>query len=198
MFGKLIRGAAKVVSSVAKVGNVPVVGTVLKAVPGVGAALGAASLATTGYQMLTGGGGGGGGLPALPQGFANVPALPGGGAPPIVGSRSILRDDPNVVEALKPFAIAQRNLKTYYRAGLKGYVIRYDSNGDPYGIPKYLAVKFLGYKTAKKPPISVGDWEAIKRADRTVKNVRKMMTTMTRVDKGIKGGKVTVKSKGGK
>jgi len=195
-FGKLLKGIGSVVKTASRVGNVPIVGNVLKAVPGVGTALSLAGAATGAYQLL-GGGGGGGGLPAIPSGFAggNLPALPGGGAPPIVGSRSILRDDPNVVEALKPWAIATRNLKQYYRAPLKGYVIRRDSAGDPYAIPKFLATKYLGYKSAKKPPISVGDWEAVKRADRTIKSVRKIMTTMTRVDAGISGGKVKVKSK---
>lgn len=194
-FGKLLKGVGKAVSAVSKVGNVPIVGNVLKAVPGVGTALSLAGAATAGYQLLSGGGGGGGGgLPAIPGNA--YPALPGGGvAPPIVGSRSILRDDPNVVDALKPWAIATRNLRTAYRSPVKGYVVLRDSAGDPYAIPKFLATKYLGYKSAKKPPISVGDWEAVKRADRTVKKVRKIMTTMTRVDAAIGSGKVKVKSK---
>jgi len=192
-FGKLLKGVGKLAKSVNKVGNIPIVGNVLKAVPGVGTALSLAGAATGAYQLL-GGGGGGGGLPALPQGFTGgVPALPGGGAPPIVGDRSVFRDDPNIVAALQPFAISMRNLKQYYRAPIKGYVIRRDSAGDPYAIPKHLAKKFLGYKSAKKPPISVGEWEAVKRADRTIKKMKKITTTMTYVDKNIKGGKVAVR-----
>jgi len=191
-FGKLLRGVSKAVKSAAKVGNVPIVGNVLKAVPGVGTALSLAGAASGAMSLF--GGGGGGGLPALPQGFSGgVPALPGGGAPAIVGDRSIFRDDPNIVAALQPFAISARNLKQYYRAPIKGYVIRRDQNGDPYGIPKHLAKKFLGYKSAKKPPISVGEWEAVKRADRTIKKVKKITATMTRVDKNIKGGKVVAR-----
>lgn len=198
-FGRMVRKSTNVVKGGLKatsaLSKIPVVGNALKAVPFVGTALSVGSMISDIAGM---GGGGGGRMPAMPQGFqGGFPALPGSaGAPPMVGDRSIFRDDPNVVEALKPWAIAQRNLRQYYRAPIKGYVIRRDSNGDPYAIPKHLAVKFLGYKTHKKPPISVGDWEAVKRADRTVKKVRKVMTTMTRVDKAVgKGGKIKVKGK---
>jgi len=191
-FGRMVRKSTNVVKSGLKATNVinkiPIVGKALKAVPFLGTALSVADIAGD----MMGGGGGGGGMPAMPQGA--MPMLPGtAGSSPIVGSRSIFRDDPNVVEALKPWAIAQRNLRQYYRSPIKGYVIRRDSNGDPYAIPKHLAKKYLGYKQHKKPPISVGDWEAVKRADRTVKKVRKIMTTMTRVDKAVgKGGKVKI------
>lgn len=194
LFGRLVRGATSVVKTGLKaastVSNIPGVGAVLKAVPIVGTGLAAANAASSLLGAVSGGNRSPG-LPALPS---NLPALPGtAGSPSVVGDRSIFRDDPNVVEALKPFAIAQRNLRQYYRAPIKGYVIRRDSAGDPYAIPKYLAVKYLGYKRHKKPPISVGDWEAVKRADKTVKKVRKIMTTMARVDKAVgKGGKVKI------
>lgn len=199
-FGRMVRKSTNLVKQGVKVtgavGKIPIVGNVLKAVPFVGTAMGAASLASDLMGGFGGGGGGGGGnMPALPQGFSGgMPALPGSPASsPIVGSRSIFRDDPNVVEALKPWAIAQRNLRQYYRSPIKGYVIRRDSAGDPYAIPKHLAIRYLGYKKHKKPPISIGDWEAVKRADRTVKKVRKIMTTMARVDKAVgKGGKVKI------
>jgi len=196
LFGRIVRGATSVVKTGLKatnaVSNIPIVGNVLKAVPVVGTVLGAAGAVSSVVNAVSGGGRASvGQLPAMP---GNLPALPGtAGAPDIVGSRSVFRDDPNVVEALKPFAIATRNLWTYYRAPIKGYVIRRDSAGDAYAIPKYLAKKYLGYKQHKKPPISVGDWEAVKRADRTVKKVRKIMTTMARVDKAVgKGGKVKI------
>jgi len=163
----------------------------LKAVPVVGTVIGGAQLANVAFDMI--GSSRSPGLPALP---GNFPALPGTGAPPQVGDRGTFQNDPNIAKALEGFAISKANLKTYYRAGVKGYVVMKDRNGDAYGIPKYLAVRFLGYKSAKKPPISVGDWEAVKRADRTVKKVRKVMTTMTRVDKAVgKGGKIKVKGK---
>lgn len=138
-------------------------------------------------------------LPALPA-AGGLPALPGAGAPSIVGDRGWFQNDPNIVAALQPFAISKTNLRVGYRSPIKGYVIRYDSAGDPYAIPKSLARAYLGWKPSKKPPISVGDWEAVKRADRTVKKVRKIMTTMTRVDKAVgKGGKIKIagRKKGG-
>lgn len=194
-FGKLLKGVGKAVKAAGKVGNIPIVGNVLKAVPGVGTALSLAGAASGAYQLL-GGGGGGGGMPAMPQSFGSFPALPGSAsAPAVVGSRGIFQNDPNIAKALEPWAISKTNLRTGYRSPVKGYVIVRDVNGDPYALPKFLAKKYAGYKESKKPPISVGDWEAVKRADRTIKSVRKMMTTMTRVDKAVSNGKVKVKGK---
>lgn len=172
-----------------------------KLLPGVALAASAVDIGSSVFGG--GGGGGGGGLPALPSpsgmasfGSSRAVALPGSaGSSSLPGMRSIFRDDPNIIKALQPWAIPQYKLKTYHRAPLKGFVIRYDEKGDPYAIPKFLAVKYLGYKSAKKPPISVGDWEAVKKADRVTKKVKKMMTTMTRVDKAVRNGKVAVKGK---
>lgn len=191
-FGKLLRGVSKIGRSIAKVGNIPVIGNVAKAVPGLGTVLSVAGAGYTAYDLLKGNGGGG--MPALPQG--SFPALPGTpGAPAVVGQRGVFQNDPNIAAALEPWAISRANLKTSYRSPVKGYVIVYDKNGDPYALPKFLAKKFAGYKESKKPPISVGDWEAVKRADRTIKSVRKIMTTMVRVDKAVSNGKVKVKAK---
>jgi len=204
-FSRMVRKGTNVVKTGLKatssISKVPFLGNALKAVPFVGTALSVANMASDvmGGFGGGGGGGGGGGMPALPTvarySSGGMPALPGSaGSNPVVGQRGIFRNDPNVVEALKPFAISMHNLRTCYRSPQKGFVIRRDQNGDPFAIPKAMAVKYLGYKTHKKPPISVGDWEAVKRADRTVKKVRKVMTTMTRVDKAVgKGGKVKVK-----
>lgn len=194
-FGKLLKGVSKVVRTVSKVSNIPVVGNVIKAVPGVGTAVSLIGAGVGAYNLLGGGGGGGGGgMPALPSG--GFPALPGtAGSSPVVGNRGWLQNDPNIAAALEPWAISRANLKTAYRSPIKGYVVVYDKNGDPYALPKFLAKKYAGYKESKKPPISVGDWEAVKRADRTIKSVRKIMTTMTRVDKAVSNGKVKVKAK---
>jgi hypothetical protein len=203
-FGRMVRKSTNVIKTGAKlassVSKIPVLGKVLGAVPFVGSALSIAGMASDVMGGFGGGGGNSGAMPPMPmasmQGSygGGMPALPGSaGSNSIVGNRSIFRNDPNVVEALKPWAISAYNLRQYYRAPMKGYVIRRDQNGDPFAIPKHLAVKYLGYKNHKKPPISVGDWEAVKRADRTVKKVRKVMTTMTRVDKAVgKGGKIKV------
>lgn len=135
------------------------------------------------------------GMPPMPTGA--LPALPGAGAPAIVGDRGWFQNDPNIVAALQPFAISKTNLKQCYRSPIKGYVIRYDSAGDPYAIPKSMARAYLGWKPAKKPPLSVGDWQAIQRADRATKKVRRIMTTITRVDKAVSGGKVRIGRKKG-
>lgn len=202
MFGKLIRSASKAVGTVVKaastVSKVPVLGQALKVVPGVGTALTLANVGMTGYNMLKGGSSGNtgfaGGMPALP---GNMPALPGQGAPPIVGDRSILRDDPNIAEAIKPFAIAERNLRTAYRSPIKGYVVVRDSVGDPLAVPKWIAKAYFGWKPSRKPPISVGEWNAIKTADRASKKVKKAVATISRVESNIKNGKVVVKKRKG-
>lgn len=194
---KLARSVASPVLSTARaINRVPVVGTALKAVPGVGTALTIAGGAAALSSAFSGGGGSS--LPALPMSAAGgLPALPGtAGANPIVGDRGIFQNDPNIVAALQPFAISKTNLRQYYRSPIKGFVIRYDSAGDPYAIPKTLARKYLGWKPSKKPPISVGEFQALKRADRTAKKVKKILAMTTRVDRNVgKGGKVVVRKK---
>jgi len=190
---KLGRGLAKVAAPVAAAGRVASRVPGARAIPVVGTGIAALSAIDMGSRALSAlSGGGSSGLPALPSG-GGLPALPGTAmADPRVGMRSIFRDDPNIVAALQPFAIPARELRTYHRAPIKGFVIRYDSAGDPYAIPKTLARKYLGWKPSKKPPISVGEWESIKRADRASKKVKKAMTPVARVDKNIRGGKVVV------
>jgi len=204
--------ALKTVGRVAsKVTNSPL-GKVAGMVPGLGTVMGAASLAATAYGGYKAMSGGGTSLPALPSNGPAVnlgggtrspglPALPSSmGGSPIVGKRSVFRDDPNIAEALKGFAISQRFLRQSYRSPMKGYVVVRDAVGDPYALPKSMAIKFAGYRPAKKPPISVGEMQALKKADRTVKKVRKIMATVARVDKAVgKGGRVKLfKKKGGK
>lgn len=176
---KLLRGGTAATRAVA---NTPIVKQVAKALP-----YGATAYAL-GDSIFNRGGGT---LPALP-GLPGLPTAPG------MGDRSIFRDDPNVVEALKPYAISAHNLKTYYRAP-KGFVIVHDVNGDPYGLPKKVAQWAGLWRPAHKPPISVGDYQSLKRADRTAKKVKRIMTMVSRVDKNIgKGGKVKLSKKGGK
>lgn len=192
MIGALARLAGKGLSTLARggvtatraVANTPIVKSVAKQT-GLGAL-------AYGVGNAVFGGGGSGGLPALPA-AGGFPALPGMGAPGIVGDRGIFQNDPNIVAALQPFAISKANLRMSYRSPIKGYVIRYDSKGDPYAIPKSLARAYLGWKPAKKPPLSVGEWNSIKNADRATKKVRKIMTTVARVDKAVSGGKVKIR-----
>lgn len=169
--GKLARSAAKGVNAVS---HVPILGSALKAVPFVGTALSAASLASDAYSMF--GGSSSSNAPALAaRTSGGLPPLPGtAGAAPIVGKRGVFRNDANVPDALKSFVISKPDLRQYYRSPMKGYVIRHDAAGDAYALPKKLAIAYMGYKPKKKPPISVGEYESLKRAHRTVKKVRKI------------------------
>lgn len=114
------------------------------------------------------------GIPKLPGMLSTLGGPITGGIPPgagTMGQRSIFRDDPNVIEALKPYAISMHNLRTYYRAP-KGFIIAHDAQGDPFGIPKAMAKIYLGWKPAKKPPISVRDWQAFQRSKRVLKKLQ--------------------------
>lgn len=184
------RGAVSPVLSGARALNkIPGAGVALKAVPVVGNALalaGAASAVSSAF-------GGSKSLPALPGG--GLPALPGtsAGALATMGSRGIFRNDANVADWVKPFAISKGDLRVQYRAP-KGFVVLHDSVGDPYAVPKQVA-RMLGWKPASKPPISVGDWNAVKKADRTVKKMKKIFAVTTRVDKQVTRGKVAIHRK---
>jgi hypothetical protein len=194
-FSGIRKVAGAAMGAARAVNKIPVVGTALKAVPGVGTALtvaGAAASLSSGF----GRGGGGSALPTLPGGFTGLP-IPGMGAPGTMGQRGWLSNDPNVIEAIKPWAISKGNLRTYYRAP-KGFVIVYDQVGDPYALPRKMAQMLRLWKAAPKPPISVGDFQALKRADRTAKKVKKILSMTTRVDKNVgKGGRVLIKKKKG-
>lgn len=161
----------------------------------VGKVLTGGAIALSAYDLLKGNSGGGPNLDLAGGQKYGLPPIPGTGGFPgkaQAGDRSIFRDDPNIVAALQPWAIPARGLRASYRAP-KGFVVRYDSAGDPYGIPKSLARAYLGWRPSKKPPISVGEWQAVKKADRTIKKMRKITSTMTTVDRGIRGGKVVVR-----
>lgn len=88
-----------------------------------------------------------------------------------MGKRSIFRDDPNIADQLKPYAIDNRFLKQYYRAP-KGFVVLKDQVGDAYAIPKALAKMYGMWKPAAKPPISVRDWHHLQGANRVVKKLK--------------------------
>lgn len=183
-FGKKLLGAAGSLS------KIPVLGNAVKAIPVVGTV---ASVASIGSDLLSARsrGGGGGGMPALPM--PGGMGMPGVNAPAPVGmgQRSIFRDDPNVIEALKQYAISERYLRPYYRAP-RGAVIVYDQVGKPYGLPRDIAKKAGLWKPAKKPPISVRDWQSIQRADRTITKMKKVFARTARVEHNVKGGKVRV------
>lgn len=188
MFGKLKRFAKKALKN-------PLVKNALKSVPVVGTAYAAYDTVSSVSSLLGGGGSGRSSLPALPSGMpsmraAPAMALPLPGTVPGMGRRSIFRDDPNVPANIEQFAIPQRELRVYYRAP-KGFVVLRDPNGQAFGVPKAVARNF-GWRPARKPPISVGDWRAVQRADRTVKKMKKIFRQTTAVDRNVSGGKVVV------
>ena len=122
-----------------------------------------AAVLTAGSSLL--GGGGGSGLPPMP-------GMPGGfAAPATMGDRSIFRNDPNTIAAIKPYAIAKANLGQFYRAP-KGFVVVPDEKGDPMGVPKFIAKMYFGWKPAKKPLLSIRDTNAIRHAGRAIKKLQ--------------------------
>lgn len=179
-------------SSLAKIGSAVlksplggVVKSATKAIPGVGLAVAGYEIASAGMDLLGGGGSGSSSsAPMLPMqnmpmpsmgrgGGAGVPMIPAGGASVGMGNRSIFRNDPNVIAALKPYAIPMRDLRAYYRAP-KGFVIVHDQAGDPFGLPKQLARAYGLWKPSAKPPISATDWKAFKRAASVSKKLNKI------------------------
>lgn len=159
LFGSIARGIGGAVMTVAR-------SPIAKAIPVVGTGLSVLGAASSVYSML----GSGGASPGqLPTGMPGMPALP---SAPGMGDRSVFRNDPNLPEMLKPYAISKANLRQYYRAP-KGFVIRHDEKGDAYGIPKKLARAYLGWKPAKKPLLSIRDTNAIRHAGAAIKKLQK-------------------------
>lgn len=188
MFGSLLKGVKAIGGGLASVGRAANKIPGVSAIPVVGNVLGMAGGLATVSSMI-GGGGSSAGMPALPN-LQGGPVMPGGLVPGM-GERGWFSNDPNIPDFLKPFAISKGNLKQYYK-GPKGTVIVHDSVGDPYALDRRLAIRFKLWKPAHKPPISVGDWQSVKRADRTVKKMRKIFRMTTRVDSKVTGGKVVV------
>lgn len=102
-----------------------------------------------------------------------MPALP-----PLAGNRSIFRNDPNSTKQVEAVAIAKGDLVVSYRRprghAYKNFVVVRDDNGDPMAVPKTVARANFGWKPNKKPPISVGQWSAVKKASRVVKTLKKI------------------------
>jgi len=160
-FTSAIKGISKVAAPVAKVASL---------VPGLNTVAAVGSLAATGYsayKALSGGSGSTAGLPALP-------ALPGGMAmasPIAPGSRSIFRNDPNLPDQLKGYAIPKAALRPFYRAP-RGFIVLHDEVGDPYGMPRSIARQLGLWKPAKKPLLSIRDTNAIRHAGRAIKKLQ--------------------------
>lgn len=93
-----------------------------------------------------------------------LPRGPGGGLQlPFSGA------DP--MAALKQFSLDDQFLKISYRAP-KGYVVLRDASGRPFPVLKKAAQYYGLWKPAKKPPISVGDWQAFLKAGKVMKKLK--------------------------
>jgi len=157
--------------------DVPVVGKGLKALPGVGNVLSAVDLGMNAYQLLSPENSTQNGMPSLQTGgMGGLPQLPGmtgmsvqGGVPNekymTIGER------PAMIPPTSPL------LRTYHRAP-KGYTIVHALvNGQvvAYALRDDVA-KAQGHhkRHHHKPPISVGQWHALKKAHTTVKKIERV------------------------
>jgi len=179
------------------------IGKAARAIPFVGTAALAYDAYSVGKKLL--------GKPKAPAGLPALSGLPSLGVPMTTGGTSgpgllprgpsgklqLPWNDPSTPAALKNFALDDSYLRVYYRAP-HGYVVVRDANGKPYPMMKWAARRFGLWTPGKKPPISVGEHQAIKRADRAVKKVRRIMTQVSRVDKNVNHGKVRIFKKRGK
>lgn len=177
---------SKVSRLVGKASRIPGVKQVARAVPFVGTAL----AAYEGIQLvndITGGAAGkalgfGGSAPSTPAGLPLV--TPGSTEIPMGstsgpgllprgpgGALQWWWNDPNIPEYLKKFAIDDGYLKVAVRAP-KGYVVLRDKEGRPFGVNKEIAKAFKIWRPKKRPPISVTDWQALKKAHSTVTKLK--------------------------
>ncbi len=81
---------------------------------------------------------------------------------------------PQQAEFLKQFQLPQSAIRLVPRAPA-GYVILYDAAGQPFAILKQIARAFKLWRPKQKPPISVRDWNALKRGARTVNKMKKVV-----------------------
>jgi len=92
----------------------------------------------------------------------------------------IFQNDPNIIKALQGFAISKANLRQYFRAP-PGFVIRHDENGDPFGIPKVIAKKWLGYKEQPKPLFTGAEVRKVAQVNALVKRYKKFGNRLRRI-----------------
>lgn len=200
----LFGGLAKLVKPLAKVASNPLLSKVGGMIPGVGTVIGAVGTAATVYGAVNSMRGGSssapsGGLPPLPapgttSGPGVLPRGPG-------GALQMPWNDPNA-GAAKPWALDDAYLKPMFRAP-KGYVVMWDGGrrgvGRPFPVLKSAAMKLhyadgsKVYHHHAKPPISVGDYHALKRAHKTIKKVHKIHGLISYVNNNTtEAGKVKV------
>lgn len=175
--------------SVKSVSKVPVLGKAVRAVPFVGGALALADAADD-FQKLIGGGSKST-PPVLPANIGFGSTVPGIARMSTIqrsstgrtgisskfsgpgGRFQIPGTGPTIPDFAKQFALDDSFLKTYFRAP-KGYVVVKDGNGRPFPLLKTVARQLGLWKAAKKPPISVRDWESLKRGNKAVNKIKRV------------------------
>lgn len=171
----VVKGVGKIWSKVKK--PVPKVKVSAATAAGLGVGAGAGALVPVSGAVRTG-------LPAIPLGPAAAGAAgammatsPGGLPVPWWkgpgGKLQMPWSDPRIPQYLKQFALDDAYLRTYYRAP-KGYVVLRDEQGRPFAVNKAIARQFGLWRPKRKPPISVSDWQAFKKAQRVEKKLRKV------------------------
>jgi hypothetical protein len=175
-----VTGIVKGVKSIAKA--VKKSKPVVKVAASTAASMGLVKVASSSpVSMPSYSGGSSGGLPALqlaaPQTKAIQQSSPGGLAVPWWkgpgGKLQAPWSDPRIPEYLKQFALDDAYLQTYYRAP-RGYVVVRDASGRPFAVNKAIARSFGIWRPKKKPPISVSDWQAYKKAERVEKKLKRI------------------------
>lgn len=101
---------------------------------------------------------------------------PGAGAPfPTYPTRGpVAAQAPQTAEFLKQFQLPSSSIRLVPRAPA-GYVVLYDASGQPFAILKQIARAFKLWRPKQKPPISVRDWNALKRGARTVNKMKRVV-----------------------
>lgn len=198
MLGGILAGiAAKALPSIVKG-----VGKVIKAVTSKPVIkMSAAAAAGAGIAKVTSGGSSmnlpvmsGGSLPPIAAAAATpAPTKPGGlpiGWKGPGGKLQAPWSDPRIPEYLKQFALDDAYLTPVYRAP-RGYVVIKDAKGRPFAVNKAMAKAFGLWKPKRKPPISVSDWQAFKKAERVEKKLKKIAGPALRKRGYRAGGRTT-------
>jgi len=99
----------------------------------------------------------------------------------------------DINQGLERWSLDDQFLRVYYRAP-KGYVVVRDANGKPYPLLKKAAQIAGLWKPAKRPPISVSDWSALKKSSSVIKKLTKV-TKRAESIANYKAGRTRTKTK---
>lgn len=179
---------SKVARLATKATRIPGVKTIARAVPGLGTALAVYEGVKLGSELLSPKSTPSPSFTHVPDSATQLPQFSLGSTTVPMGSTSgpgllprgpggklqFPWKDPAIPEYLKKFAIDDGWLKLAVRAP-RGYVVVRDKDGRPFGVNKEIAKAFKVWKPKKKPPISVTDWESLKRANSTVRKLKSVV-----------------------